>query len=136
MPFCVYICEICLFLVYVYIPGLIEKIIKRPVGAQDHEVWLYSRQGRSPLEEIKYLFKLIFSFRRSSISRIEAKSAALDSATQHAMPSECKWETDCLNFRFPLPTVLCPGYSVKLKLLIISTSKTVESNVKRAIHNF
>ena len=43
-------------------------------------------------------------------------SAALSSATQHAMPPEFgrEWGTECLNTRFPLPTLLCPGYSVKL----------------------
>ena len=43
-------------------------------------------------------------------------SAALSSATQHAMPPEFsrKWGTECLNTRFPLATLLCAGYSVKL----------------------
>ena len=43
-------------------------------------------------------------------------STALSSATQHAMPPEFgrKWETECLNTRFTLPTLLCAGYSVKL----------------------
>ena len=47
------------------------------------------------------------------------QSAALSSATQHAMPPESgrKWETECLNIRFPLPNLLCAGYSVKLKLI-------------------
>ena len=41
---------------------------------------------------------------------------ALSSATQHAMHPEFgrKWGTECLNTRFPLPTLLCAGYSVKL----------------------
>ena len=32
------------------------------------------------------------------------------------MPPELggKWETVCLNTTFPLPTLLCAGYSVKL----------------------
>ena len=44
------------------------------------------------------------------------QSTALRSATQHAMPQELgvKWGTVCLNTGFPLPTVLCAGYSVKL----------------------
>ena len=43
-------------------------------------------------------------------------SAALSSATQHAMPPEIfkKWGTTGLNTRFPLPTLMCAGYSVKL----------------------
>ena len=33
------------------------------------------------------------------------------------MPPEIggKWGMECLNTRFPLPTLLCAGYSVKLK---------------------
>ena len=48
-------------------------------------------------------------------------SAALSSATQHAMPSEFgrKWRTECVNTRFPLPTLLCAGYSVKLIFFFI-----------------
>ena len=40
----------------------------------------------------------------------------LSSATQHAMPPEFgrKRGTECLNIRFPLLTLLCAGYSVKL----------------------
>ena len=43
-------------------------------------------------------------------------NAALSSATQHAMPPDFgrTWGTECLNTRFPLPTLLCAGYSVKL----------------------
>ena len=43
-------------------------------------------------------------------------SAALSSATPHAMPPEFgrKWGMECLNTKFPLPTLLCAGYSVKL----------------------
>ena len=52
-------------------------------------------------------------------------SAALSSATQHAMPPEIgrMWGTECLNTRFPLPTLLCAGYSVKLIYLFIFLSK-------------
>ena len=44
------------------------------------------------------------------------ESAALSFAIQYAMPPEIggKWGTECLNTRFPLPTLLCAGYSVKL----------------------
>ena len=49
---------------------------------------------RSPLEEMKYLLKFIFSFFRSGV--------------------EAKAGTECLNTRFPLPTLLCARYSVKL----------------------
>ena len=43
------------------------------------------------------------------------QSAALSSATQHAMPLELggKWGKVCLNTKFPIPTLLCVGYSVK-----------------------
>ena len=51
-------------------------------------------------------------------------SAALSSATQHAMPPEFgrNWGTECLNTRFPLLTLLCAGCSVKP---ILKTKNTV-----------
>ena len=51
-------------------------------------------------------------------------SAALSSATQHAMPPVFgrKWGTECLNTRFPLPTLQWAGYSVKLIYLVYSVS--------------
>ena len=57
----------------------------------------------------RYLLKFIFPFLRSGV---EALSAALTSATQHAMPLEFgrKWGTGCLNTRLPLPTLLYAGY--------------------------
>ena len=71
--------------------------------------WLWVR---TPPEEIKYLFTFIFSFIRSGV----ATKAGLNSATQHAMPPELggKWGMKCLNTKFPLSTLLCAGYSVKL----------------------
>ena len=47
----------------------------------------------------------------------QGESVALSSTTQHIMPPEIggKWGTECLNTRFPLSTLLCTGYSVKLK---------------------
>ena len=35
------------------------------------------------------------------------------------MPPELggKWRTECLNIRFPMPTLLCAGFSVKLILI-------------------
>ena len=52
---------------------------------------------------------------------VSRTSAALSSATQHAVRPEFgrKWGTECLNTRFPLPTLLCAGYSVKLKKKIL-----------------
>ena len=47
----------------------------------------------------------IFSFR----------SAALSSASQDTTELHGKWGTECLNTRFPLPTPVYAGYSVKLK---------------------
>ena len=48
---------------------------------------------------------------------VSRTSAALSSATQHAMPPKYgrKWGTECLNTRFPLPPLQCAGYSVKIK---------------------
>ena len=47
---------------------------------------------------------------------VSRQSAALSSTTEHAMPPELdgKCGTECLNTRFPLPTLLCAVYSVKL----------------------
>ena len=69
---------------------------------------------RSPLEEMKYLPKFIFPFLRSG------------HVTQHVKPPEFgrKWGTECLNIRFPLPTLLCAGYSVKLVFDYISISSS------------
>ena len=49
---------------------------------------------------------------------VSTQSVALSSATQYVLLSELggKWGTECLNTRFPLPTPLCAGYSVKLIL--------------------
>ena len=56
--------------------------------------------------------KFIFPFLRSGV---EVKRG-VGSATQHAMPPEFgrKLGTECLSTGFPLPTLLCAGYSVKL----------------------
>ena len=50
---------------------------------------------------------------------VSRESAALSSATQWATPPELggKWGTESLNTRFPLPTLLRAGYSVKLIFL-------------------
>ena len=47
---------------------------------------------------------------------VSRQSAALSSATQHAVPPKFgrKWGTECLNNKFPLPTLLCAGDSVNL----------------------
>ena len=57
-----------------------------------------------------YLFKFIFSLLRFGVE------AAVSSATQYAMLPEFggKWGTECLSTKFPLPTLLCAGYSVQL----------------------
>ena len=49
---------------------------------------------------------------------VSTQSAAPSSATQYAMPPDFsgKWGTECLNTTFPLPTLLCAGYSMKLIL--------------------
>ena len=81
--------------------------------AQRHKMyckmeWLWVR---SALEKIKNSFKFIFLF-----ALVSRQTAALSSATQQAMPPEFggKWGTEYLKTRFPLPTLLCAGYSMKL----------------------
>ena len=56
--------------------------------------------------------------------------AALSSATQHAMPPELggKSGTECLNTRFPLPILLCAGYSVKLSLFYFKNKFSITFN--------
>ena len=68
---------------------------------------------------------------------VSKQGAALSSATQHEMPPEIggKWGTVC-NTRFPLPTVLCAGYSVKLILFKFTLNKCNQNkNAKKSIHN-
>ena len=76
---------------------------------------------RSPLEKVK--LHLHFSF----FTLASRQSAVLSSATQHAMPPEVgvTWGTECLSSRFPLPILLCAGYSVKL----INKTTTISSYV-------
>ena len=47
---------------------------------------------------------------------VSRQSAVLSSATQHVMLPDYggKWGSECLNTKFPLPALLCAGYSVKL----------------------
>ena len=58
-----------------------------------------------------YIYLNLYFHFFALVSRL---SAALSSATQHPMPPEFgrKWGTECVNTRFPLPTLLCAGYSV------------------------
>ena len=69
-----------------------------PVVAQRHEVRLV----------VGSILNLYFHF----FALVSRQSAALSSAAQHAMPPEFgkKWGTECVNTRFPLPTVLCAYY--------------------------
>ena len=59
------------------------------------------------LEEVKYLFKFIFSLLCSGVEQ----GAVLSSTTEQAMSPEFggKWETECLNTKSPLPSLLCAG---------------------------
>ena len=79
--------------------------------------WLWVR---SPLEEVKYLFTFIFSFLRSGVEAKRGVEFHLSTVnTQYLyLGLGGKWETECLNTRFPLPTLLCAGYSMKLIYLI------------------
>ena len=69
----------------------------------------------NPTREIKIYFNLYFYF----FAPVSCKCAALSLATQHTMPSEFggEWGMECLNTRFPLFTLLCARYTVKLILL-------------------
>ena len=69
----------------------------------------------SLLDKMKYIFTFLFSF----FALVPRQSTALSSAAQHAMPPELggEWGMECFNMRFPLPTLLCAGHSVKLIFL-------------------
>ena len=85
----------------------------RPVVVQSKCDWLWVP---SPL----YL-NLNFHF----FTLMLRPSAALSSATQHAKALDFggKWETECLNTRISLPTMLCAGYSGKLIYLFYFSSR-------------
>ena len=75
--------------------------------------WLWVR---SPLEEIKYLLKFIFPFLRSGV---EAKRGVeFCHLTRNASRIRQKVGNVLFYTRFPLPTLLCAGYSVKLFLIL------------------
>ena len=67
----------------------------------------------SPLEEMSYLFKFIFSFLGSGV---EVKRG-VEFRHSTRIPPEFggKWGTETLNTRFPLLTLVCATYSEKLK---------------------
>ena len=54
---------------------------------------------------------------------VSRTSTALTSATQHAIPLEfgIRWGTECLKTWFPLPTLLCAGYSVKRFISVLQS---------------
>ena len=49
------------------------------------------------------------------INMVSRQSAAFSSTTQYAMSRKLGGEKECLNTRFPLPTLLLAGYSVMQK---------------------
>ena len=75
-------------------------------------VWVRSLLPRVRIE-IKWDIYLHLYFHFFAL--VSRQSAALSSATQYAMPPEFggKWGTEWLN-TFPLRTLLCAGYNVKL----------------------
>ena len=86
--------------------------------------WLWVR---SPLEEMKYLFKFIFPFLRSSV---EAKHGVeFCHLTRNASRIRQKVGNGVSYTRFPLPTLRSAGYSVKLIYFFIFL-KVVLVNVK------
>ena len=88
---------------------------------------------RAPLEEMKYLFKLLFHF-FALVSRQKATLNSTTRNTQQAIHPEFsgKWETECLDTRFLLSILPCAGYSVKLivtyVLLCCRTYITIKSH--------
>ena len=93
------------------------NIIEASRGAGAHSVTVKSSGcGFGPhcrsIAEMKYLFTLMFSFLRSGV---EAKSGVeFRHSTRNASRSRRKVGNGVSYTRFPLPTLLCAGYSVKL----------------------
>ena len=59
------------------------------------------------------IYTFIFPFLRSGV---EAKrDVECRHSTRNASRTWWNWRTECLNSRFPLPTLLCAGYSIKHK---------------------
>ena len=67
---------------------------------------------------------------------VSRQSAALSSVTQLAMPpgSGRKRRMECINTRFPLPTLLRTGYSVKLIYLIYLFFYKIKLHYKWKLH--
>ena len=80
--------------------------------------WLWVR---SPLEEMKYLLKFIFPFLRSGV---EAKRGVeFCHLTCNASRIRQKVGNGVSYTWFPLPILLCAGYSVKLIFLLYTIHK-------------
>ena len=89
--------------------------------------WLWVR---SLLEEMKYLLKFIFKFLRSGV---EVKRGVEFCHLTRTPEFGRKWGTECLNTRFPLPTLLCAGHSVKLIYLFILFYYSCQSILLKSI---
>ena len=67
---------------------------------------------------------------------LSGQSAALSSATQHAMPPELdgKWKTECLSTRFPLLTLLCANTAWSwLCTMDVTVSNQILKKIRRLI---
>ena len=112
-----------------------SKWLATPSGAGAQSVTVPTGCGFDPHSRRWNIYlNLYFHF----FPLVSRTSAALSFAPQHAMPPEFsrKWATECINTRFPLPTLLCAGHSVKLiiknnyslnKYLIFIVNKTFSS---------
>ena len=88
-----------------------------PMKEMDNETNTYVVNAFIPPDEFfNIAVSCFFIIEVKCVLLIPYISAALSSAPQHAMPPEFgrKWGMECLNTKFPLPTLLCAGYSVKL----------------------
>ena len=93
--------------------------LEAAVVAQGHKsVTVTNGCGFDPHSRKRNIYLYLYFF-----ALVLRKRAVLSSATQHAMPPKIggKWGTECLNNRFPLPTLLCAGCSVKLICFLIGT---------------
>ena len=81
---------------------------------------------------MKYLLKFIFSFLRSSVE--VKRGVEFRHSTRNASTKLAESGGECLNTRFPLPTMLCAGYSVQL-IYFISKSENRTHNLPYTLSN-
>ena len=104
--YCVYCIRWSLFVIFIIL------FLNSGAGEQNVTVNAIGCRFDSHSTKWNIYLNLYFHF----FTLVSMQNAALSSVTQHAMPTGLRlnWVTECLNARFPLPTLLCAGYNMKL----------------------